>query len=461
MSAKLIYNGTVLTMDPDNRIFKPGYVYIENNLIREVGEWKEDGSLDHLLKQASFRYNAEGKAVIPGLVNTHTHLFQTFMRGVSDHLPLAQWLREIIWPISVAMEPEDFYLAAVIGCMENLKSGATYLMDHHYIHTSLENTEGVLRAIADSGIRGHLARGGSDLCGEHRLRETDEQIFSHTDELLDRWEGEASDRIRIALGPLNLYACSRPYLEKAAKFSKDRNLISHVHVAETKEQIGNTMQNYGMRNLELLNDIGLLGDKTQVVHGIWLDDGELETIAKHKATVVHCPVSNMYLASGVARVPEMQRMGINVALGTDGPGSNNCQDNLEVLKFTACLHKVNALDATLLPPMDVLRMATINGARAMGREDELGSLEPGKKADVVTVDLMKAHIAPVHRVSSALVYNANGNDVDLVIVNGQIAVESGKCTLVDEAEILRRAQSRVDVLRGKLAARYPVFGGDF
>lgn len=457
MSTKLIYNGTILTMNATNQMFKPGYVYIEHDVIVEVGAWLQEDRLDRLKSLADVTYDASGKVVIPGIINGHTHLFQTFMRGVSDHSPLAQWLKEIIWPMSLAMEPEDFYLAALIGCMENLKSGATYIMDHHYIHTFPENDASVLQAMADSGIRGHLARGGSDLAGEVRLRESEEQIFGSTDRLLDEWEGAASGRISIALGPLNLYGCSRGYLERAAVFSRDRSLISHVHVAETSEQIENTMARYGLRNLELLNEVGLLGNQTQVVHGVWLDDGELELIRDKEASVIHCPVSNMYLASGVARVPEMQRMGINVALGTDGPGSNNCQDNLEVLKFTACLHKVNERDATLLPPMDVLRMATVNGAKAVGRSGDLGSLEPGKKADLVAVNMMKVHISPVHRASSALVYNANGNDVDLVIVGGRVVVDKGRCTWVDEQEILQRAQARVDALRAKLAGQYPIF----
>ena len=454
---KLFYNGTVLTMDGENRVLKPGYVLVAGDEIKEVGEWRPDGRLERLRASCASAYDAAGKAILPGLINAHTHLFQTYMRGVSDHYPLAQWLKEIVWPISLVMEPEDFYLAALVGCIENLKSGATYVMDHHYIHTSLENTAGVLRAFVDSGIRGHLARGGSDLAGEPRLRETEERVFAATDELLDRWEGAASGRVRIALGPLNLYGCSRSFLESAARYSRDRGLISHVHVAETSGQIDNTMERFGLRNLELLNEVGLLGERTQVVHGIWLDDGELEAIRDRRASVVHCPVSNMYLASGVARVPKMRRLGINVALGTDGPGSNNGQDNLEVLKFTACLHKVHALDATLLPPMEVLRMATMGGARAMGRERDLGSLEPGKKADIVVVDLLKPHISPVHRAASALVYNANGNDVELVMVGGRVVVENGACTLVDEREILLRAQSRVDALRAKLAAEYPVF----
>ncbi|MBD0382652.1 amidohydrolase [Paenibacillus sp. WST5] len=444
-------------MDAANQIHKPGYIYIENDMIREVGEWKPDDSLDHLKANSSYTYDASGKVVIPGIINGHTHLFQTFMRGVSDHSSLAEWLKEIIWPMSLAMEPDDFYLAALIGCIENLKSGATYIMDHHYIHTFPENDASVLRAMVDSGIRGHLARGGSDLAGEVRLRETEEQIFGSTERLLDEWDGAASDRIRIALGPLNLYGCSRGYLERAAVFSRDRKLISHVHVAETSGQIDNTIERYGLRNLELLHNVGLLSEQTQVVHGIWLDDGELELIRDKQASVIHCPVSNMYLASGIARVPEMQQMGINVALGTDGPGSNNCQDNLEVLKFTACLHKVNELDATLLPPMDVLRMATMNGARAVGRSENLGSLEPGKKADLVTVDMRKAHISPIHRASSALVYNANGNDVDLVIVNGEVVVEGGKSTWIDEQEVIQRAQQRVDALRAKLSVQYPIF----
>ncbi|QHT61270.1 amidohydrolase [Paenibacillus lycopersici] len=458
MTDKLIYNGTVLPMDAAGSVLKPGYVYVSEDEIKEVGPWRwDDERLQRLRETCPYVCDAEGKAVIPGLINAHTHLFQTYMRGVSDHLPLADWLREIIWPLSLVMEPEDFYLAGLIGCVENLKSGATYLMDHHYIHTSPDNTSGVLRAFVDSGIRGHLARGGADLSGERRLRESAEEVFAATDDLLDDWEGAASGRVSIALGPLNLYGCSRGFLERAARYADERDLIAHVHVAETSGQIDNTLERFGLRNLELLSEVGLLGERTQVVHGIWLDDGELETIRDRRASVVHCPVSNMYLASGIARVPAMRRLGINVALGTDGPGSNNCQDNLEVLKFTACLHKVDAMDATLLPPMDVLRMATNGGAKAMGREADLGSLEPGKKADLVVVDLLKPHISPVHRASSALVYNANGNDVELVMVGGRIVVEEGRCVLVDERELLRRAQARVDALRAKLAARYPAF----
>ncbi|GLX67273.1 amidohydrolase family protein [Paenibacillus glycanilyticus] len=457
MKRQLIRNGTVITMNEEMQVIPGGYVLLEGDLISEVGEWPADGSKDSLLGQVDLVVDAAGKAVIPGLVNGHTHLFQTFIRGVSDDLPLAEWLRQIIWPASLAMEEEDFYLAAMIGCIENLKSGATYIMDHHYVHTHAGNDNGVLRAMRESGIRGHMARGGVDLSYEPRLSETIEQIFDRTDDLLDHWQGAAEGRISIALGPLNLYGCSESFLKQAAKYCERNKLITHIHVAETRDQIDNTMERFGLRNLELVEAVGLLSRHTQVVHGVWLDDAELDLLQKHEATVIHCPVSNMYLASGVARVPEMLERGINVALGTDGPGSNNCQDNLEVLKFTACLHKVDQLDSTLLPPMQVLKMGTVNGAKAIGRAHDLGSLKPGKKADIVVIDLQKAHIAPIHRVSSAIVYNANGNDVDSVFVNGELVVHRGKCTLVDEEEIIRRAQARVNVLRQRLGTAYPVF----
>ncbi len=458
MAKQLIRNGTVMTMNQKLEVIPGGYVLLEGDRIKEVGAWPSDGSKDGLLAEAESVIDAAGKAIIPGLINGHTHLFQTFIRGVSDDLPLADWLRQIIWPASIAMEEEDFYLAAMIGCIENIKSGATYIMEHHYVHTHPGNDEGVLRAMQECGIRGHMARGGVDLSYEPKLRESVEEIFANTDRLLEKWQGAADGRIDIAMGPLNLYGCSEDFLKQSARYSERNGLMTHIHVAETKGQIENTMERFGLRNLELVEAMGLLGPRTQVVHGIWLDDGELELIRKHGASVVHCPVSNMYLASGVARVPEMLELGINVALGTDGPGSNNCQDNLEVLKFTACLHKVDRLDSTLLPPMEVLRMGTLGGAKAVGREGDLGSLEPGKKADLVIIDLRKAHIAPIHRVSSAIVYNANGNDVDTVFIDGRIVVRGGKCTLVDEDEIIRRAQARVDALRAKLAPRYAVFG---
>lgn len=457
MSRLLIQHGAVLTMNGERTVYDPGYVYIEQDRIVEVG-----GMFDEQLERwrvlAERTIDAKGMAVIPGLINGHTHLFQTFLRGVSDDFKLSDWLRQVIWPGSLAMEPEDFHLAALIGCIENLKSGATTVMDHHYVHTDEANTEGVLRAMAETGVRGYLARGGVDLSYEPRLKEAEADIFSRTDALLDRWSGEASGRIEIAMGPLNLYGCSRGFLEKAARFSEDRGLITHIHVAETSDQIENTISRFGLRNLELVDAVGMLGPRTQVVHGIWLNDAELELLASSGASVIHCPVSNMYLASGVARVPEMLKKGVNIALGTDGPGSNNCQDNLEVLKFAACLHKVEHLDSTLLPAMEVLEMGTRGGARALGREADLGSLAPGKKADLVLVDLQKAHIAPVHRYSSALVYNANGNDVHTVLVNGSPVVENGRCTWVDEEEIIRRAQRRVDKLREKLAGAYAVFG---
>ena len=224
-----------------------------------------------------------------------------------------------------------------------------------------------------------------------------------------------------------------------------------MHTAETPAVVERTAEMYGgVRNLPFFESMGILDEDTQMPHSVWLDDSELELVKQHRPQVVHCPVANMYLASGVARVPEFLQMGNPVALATDGPGSNNSQDMLGTLKYTACLHKINTLNAQVLYPKDVLTMATRNGAIAMG-DEALGQLAPGMKADLVLVDWKKPHIAPVHKADSALVYNANGNDVDTVMVNGEIVVQNKKSTLVDEAALIDECQQRIEFIRRKMA----------
>jgi 5-methylthioadenosine/S-adenosylhomocysteine deaminase len=215
---------------------------------------------------------------------------------------------------------------------------------------------------------------------------------------------------------------------------------THIHVAETKSEVDINLEKRGNRHIEWLASLGTLGPDVQLVHSVWLDDNEIDLIAEHGAVVVHCPVSNMYLASGVARIPEMRRKGIPIALASDGPGSNSNQDMLEVLKTTALLHKVNTLDAMVLLPEDVLWMACRGGAAAFGQSDLIGSLEVGKKADVVVVDLNTPRAMPVHNASSALVYNASGGDVDTVIVDGQVLMCDKRVLCVDEAALLAEAR---------------------
>ena len=235
------------------------------------------------------------------------------------------------------------------------------------------------------------------------------------------------------------------------ELARKLGLKYQVHTSEDEDVVEKTAKMYeGMRNVELFDSLGLLDKDTQLVHSVWLNDSELETVRTRGAQVIHCPVANMYLASGVARVPEMRKMGIPVALATDGPGSNNAQDMLGTLKYTACLHKVHNLDPQILYPRDVLEMATHGGALALGMEDRLGVVEAGRKADLILVDWKKLHIAPVHKPDSALVYNANGNDVNTVFVNGEMVVQNGRSTRVDETALVDECQKRIEFIKSKM-----------
>ncbi|QGP91225.1 Atrazine chlorohydrolase [Neomoorella glycerini] len=443
----LIKGGWVLTLDDAYREWPAGYVAINGDRITAVGPLKDCSP--ELEAAADIVLDTRGQAVLPGLVNAHSHLFQTFMRGLADAKPLWNWLKEEIWPFSLAMTEEDFYLAALVGCLENLKNGATSVIDMHYIHTSKANDDLVFEAMQASGIRGTFCRASADQNYQPELMEDRLTILAEMERLARQWHGAAGGRLTLAFGALNPWGCSPELIRAGAKQAREMGLKLQVHVAETQAVARTTIDTYGQRNVEWLADLGFLGPDTQLVHCVWLDEGEMDLAAQAGATLVHCPVANMYLASGAAPVRRWLDRGLNVALATDGPGSNNSQDMLEVLKFTACLQKVTTLNAMVLYPRDVLTMAVRGGARALGRED-LGVLAPGMKADIVTVALQRPHVGPVHRAESALVYNANGNDVVNVLVDGRLVVRDHRATLVDEEEIMARAQARVNTLRQKL-----------
>jgi len=436
MSSILIKNGAVVTVDEINQVYKTGYVFIEDDLITAIGA----GEAPSQYRKADIVIDAALMAVMPGMVNAHTHLFQTFIRGLADDKSLIDWLKAAIWPVAQALTEEEAYVAAMVGMVENIRGGATSVIDHQYIHTEPGNDDGVCRAADEAGLRFLLARGWTDQDYHPAFMEEQEQIVRETTRLRKKWEINGNGRIRVEFGPLIPWGCTEDTMRRTHDISRGWGAGTHIHVAETKNEVDINLEKRGNRHIEWLAEIGVLGPQMQLVHSVWLDDNEIELVAKHNAIVVHCPVSNMYLASGVARVPEMLERGITVALGSDGPGSNNSQDMLEVLKTTALLHKVNTLNATVLLPEDVLQMACRGGAVAFGLPEQIGSLEVGKKADVVLVDLDTSMIMPVHRVPSALVYNASSRDVDTVIVDGRILMRDKEIAFLDEKALLVRAR---------------------
>ena len=438
MSTILIENGAVLTVNDAATLHEPGYVLIEGDTIVAVAP---GAAPDAVRSSASTIIDATRMAVMPGMVNAHTHLFQTFLRGLADDKPLLDWLAAAIWPVAQALTEEEAYVAAKLGLVENLHSGATAVIDHQYIHTEPGNDDGVCRAAEEIGVRFLLARGWTDMGYHPAFMETPGQIMAEMERLHAAWHGRANGRIRIEFAPLIPWGCSDATMQRTYAQGKAWGVGCMIHIAETRKEVEMNLDLRGLRHVEWLASLGTLGPDVQLVHSVWLDDHELDLLVEHGGVVVHCPVANMYLASGMARVPEMRRRGITVALATDGPGSNNNQDMLEVLKTTALSGKVSTLDAMALLPEEVIWMACRGGSHAFGQPAFIGSLEVGKKADVVLVDLDTPFAMPVHRVPSALVYNVNSGSVDTVIVDGAILMRDKQMLVVDEKALLAEARA--------------------
>jgi 5-methylthioadenosine/S-adenosylhomocysteine deaminase len=437
METILIENGAIVTVNDAGQVLDPGYLFIEADRITAVGRGQAPAELR---QRAGTIIDASLMAVMPGMVNAHTHLFQSFIRGLADDKPLLEWLKAAIWPVAQALTEEEAYLAAMLGLVENIRGGATSVIDHQYIHTEPANDDGVCRAAEETGLRFILARGWADKDYHPAFMETPEQILDEMARLYETWHGRADNRIRVEFGPLIPWGCSDETMRRTYALAQKWGVGTHIHVAETQVEVEMNLAERGSRHIEWMADLGALGPKVQLVHSVWLNDRELELIAAHDAIVVHCPVSNMYLASGVARVPDMRRKGIPIALASDGPGSNNNQNMLEVLKTTALLQKVSTLNAMVLLPEDVLWMACRGGALAFGQPELIGSLEVGKKADVVLIDLNTPLAMPVHRAPSALVYNVSPRDVDTVIIDGQVVMRDKRILCVDEEALLQEVR---------------------
>ncbi len=429
----LIQNGSVLTMDQHNTIHTPGWVAVEHDRIQAVGAGQPP--LD-LLARAGRVIDATHLAVLPGLVNTHTHLEQTFMRGLGDDKPLLDWLRQVMWPLQVAMTPEELRLACLLGLVENLRCGVTAVGQHHKITTSPAHVDPAAEAAEIIGLRMQLARGWVDLGSG---AESPEQIIAEMARLRERWHGQAAGRITVAFGPMVPWRCSDDTIRRTVALAREWGLRTHIHVAETKDELDMMRQRNGLGHIEWLHALGVLGPGVQLVHCVWVSQAEIELMAECSPVVVHCPVSNMYLASGVAPVRQMLDYGLTVTLGTDGSASHNSQDLLETMKVAALLAKVSTGQATALLPLEVLRMVTGAGAQFLGRAD-LGRLAPGYKADLTLVNLNTARSMPVHHPESAVVYNASGADVHTVLVDGQILLDAGQVTRLDEAALLEECR---------------------
>jgi 5-methylthioadenosine/S-adenosylhomocysteine deaminase len=435
----LVENATIVTMNERNEVLERGSIEIRDGAIAAVSATPPAGG------GAARRIDGRGKVVMPGLVNAHTHLFQTLIRGVYEHLPFSEWLRRI-YHCGRALGPEDCRIAAMLGCVEAVKSGVTTVVDHHFLNRGLELPEATLVGMQAIGVRTVLARVIMDL-GELAPREaleTPEEGLRSVDALLgNHRRGTTDGMLTLMTGPNTpAVSASGEMAVATQRFALDRGLRISAHIAESCSVVETVRKRHGHPGvIAWLEALGVLGPNWLAPHSVHLTAEEIDIMARRRVCVAHNPVCNMFMGDGIAPVVEMLKAGVTVALGTDGAASNNSQDMFEVIKMAALLQRARHQDPRALLPMQALQMATMNGAKALGLDHLIGSIEPGKRADLIMLDLRAApHNVAVHNVVSHLVHCAKATDVELAMVDGRILMEGRKVVGLDEGGLLAQAQ---------------------
>ncbi len=425
----LIKNASfVLTQNSGREILKEVDILIEKDRIVKIGK---------KLPTAEFIIDGKNKLVMPGLINAHTHLAMTLFRGVADDLPFFEAWPNRVWKMEANLVAKDVYHGALLGCAEMIKSGTTYFGDMYFYMTE------TARAVSESGIRGVLSQGIlENLPKEIAGLDAAKKFVKYVRDL-------KNSRVEAWMGPHSTYTCSPELLKEVKDFTQKENLRINIHLSENKPEVEQVKEKYNKTPVELLDGINFLGSDVTAAHCVHLSSNEIKILKEKDVKVVHNPCSNMKLASGIAPIPEMLKENICVALGTDGAVSNNLLDMFQEMKFAALLHKVNKFDTTMLSAQQVLDFATINSAKALGLEKQIGSIEVGKKADIIILDINKPHFKPIlsdASLVSHLVYSSSGSDVETVIVDGEAVMRNKKLMTVDEDDVLNKAQDAAQCL---------------
>ena len=442
----LVYGGSVVTMGRLG-VVRDGAVLVEGDRIVEVGRSEE---VKRRNPRGYERIDAEGKIIIPGLVNTHHHLAMSLLRGYADDLPLKEWLEKWIWPVESLMTGEDIYLGAKLTAVESVLGGCTTVNTMY--HYAPEFNEA--RAIAEVGIRGVVGH----VCFSWRK---DEDIRL-TKMLVEKWHGAENGRVRVSVDPHAPYTVDPGYMRELWSLTSELNekyrdkapVIWHIHLAETMDEAEKVEKAFNVDVKDgvvvYLDRLGVLGSIVIAAHCVHLTDKDIAVLASRDVKVSHNPVSNLKLGSGISPVPRLLESGVTVGLGTDSVCSNNSSDMFETMKLAALIHKGVSMNPALMDAWRVLRMATIDGARALNWSDEIGSIEPGKKADLVIIDAMKPHMRPIYSEISHLVYAAKYGDVETVFVDGRPIVENREVKTVDVEELIAQVSKARDRLMEKV-----------
>jgi 5-methylthioadenosine/S-adenosylhomocysteine deaminase len=433
----IILNGTIVTMR-NNEIIRDGAIVIENATIIEVGKTSE---IKRKYGSGYEKIDAKGKIVMPGLVNTHQHAAMSLLRGYSDDLPLQEWLEKWIWPIEGHMTARDIYLGALLTAAESIMGGTTTVNTMY--HYTLEENEA--KAFTDAGLRGVVGH----VCFSWRKKDDKKAL----EDLAKNWHNRANGLIRVSVDPHAPYTVDPDYMKELKAICGELNrkygsekapIIWHIHVAETNDELEKIRKAFNVKLnggvMEYLDSLGVLDQRVIAAHCVALKEKDLAIMKSRNVKASHNPISNLKLASGISPVPRMLEQGVTVSLGTDSPCSNNTADMFEVMKTAAILHKGVNRDPTLMPAQKVLSMATLDGAKALSWENELGSIEIGKKADIIIVNFAKPHLCPIYNEISHLIYAAKPADVETVIINGKIVMENRKLTTLDVEKVMKAAE---------------------
>ena len=434
----------------NKKIIRQGAIAIEDKIIVDVGKSAE---LKRKNGRGYEKIDAKGKVIIPGFVNTHQHAAMSLLRGYADDLPLQEWLEKWIWPIEKLMTAHDIYIGALLTAAESIMSGVTTVNTmYHYMPEENE-----AKAFAEAGLRGVIGH----VCFSWRKKEDRKAL----ENLAKNWHNKVDGLIRVSVDPHAPYTVDPEYMKELkivrdelnSKYGSEKApIIWHTHIAETideTEKIKNAFNVQIRRGImEYLDSLDVLDEKVVAAHCVALTDRDIAVMKKRGVKVSHNPVSNLKLASGISPVPQMLTENITVSLGTDSPCSNNTADMFDVMKTAALVHKGVNKNPTLLPAEKVLEMATIEGAKALLWENEVGTIEAGKKADLVIIDFKKPHLCPLHSEISHLVYAAKASDVETVIINGKIVMENRKITTVKIDSVMKEATKAKERLLMKLKA---------
>ena len=422
----LIENVKILTM-ADGEVIKNGNIYIENEKIKKITSDNIDFSYDK-------KIDGKNYLAMPGFVNAHTHVGMSLFRNFSDDVELMTWLNEKIWPLEDKLIAEDVYWASLLSHAEMIMTGTTSFADMYYFE------EQTIKALEKSKMRAQISRGLT-------LEDKNNKKIEENIDLFKKYENSQNGRINIAFGPHAIYTTDKNYLKEINKYAKKYKMPIHIHLSETKTENIDCMKRFNQSPTEVFEECGIFENKTIAAHGVYLSDKDLDILSKYDVSVVHNPSSNLKLSSGFLDCTRVINKKINLAMGTDSSASNNNLSMIKEISLTSLVSKYN--NPQNLKAYDVLKMATINGAKALGLDDKIGTLEEGKLADIILIDLNNPNHTPQNNLISSLPYSTFDKDVSYVIINGDLVYDDKKFVYLNEEEIIKNAEKSFEKLRNR------------